>query len=233
MEILDELIFLIEKLKTAQSAKYQSIDKIQCLINLIEYHLLPPIEEKFHEYQNLTYKTKKPHEIDQSIITQIENMLDEADALIYFIRQKYDLDNEVHETDDEEDENNWPISNDVNFFEDCYDSNDYIIVLNEISKSVMKTIGIKDDNPIFVNLIAKIILDIRNKDDDDIIANKALVELTMTGFYMEKDDIKEMCKRIRETCQMHLIALDIAIEDIRDYHCSAELALSQIQKLIL
>ncbi len=42
------------------------------------------------------------------------------------------------------------------------------------------------------------------------------------------DDIKKMCKDTREKCKKQLFGLQIAINSLREYHCGAEDALTQI-----
>ena len=119
--------------------------------------------------------------------------------------------------------------------EDDYDDgteNKYDIVLNEISKSVLKTIGLDNDDEQIINLMGAILVGISSEDSDDNIAGRAFALLAMSGFMLPMEDIKEMCKKARENCKKQLLGLQIAFNSIREYECSAADALSQIEMFL-
>lgn len=109
------------------------------------------------------------------------------------------------------------------------ENDEYLIVLNEVAKSALRAIGIDDTDSRIINLMGTILIGISSGDNDDIIAGKAFAELMMTGFALDIESIKEMCKNTREKCQKQLLGLQIAFDSIRKYNCSALDALSQIE----
>ena len=121
---------------------------------------------------------------------------------------------------------------DNSFGEEELDNHECLIVLNEIAKKALITIGEEAMDPPMVDLMGKILLGINSGESDELIAVKAIAEFMLSGYALDEDSIKEMSKNTREKCQKHLFALQIAIGTIQDYHCSAEEALSQIANLL-
>lgn len=119
--------------------------------------------------------------------------------------------------------------------EDDYDDgtdNKYDIVLNEISKSALKTIGLDNDDEQIINLMGAILVGISSEDNDDNIAGRAFAQLAKSGFMLPMEDIKEMCNKARENCKKQLFGLQIAFNCLREYECSAADALSQIEMFL-
>ena len=112
------------------------------------------------------------------------------------------------------------------------ENDEYLIVLNEVAKSALHAIGIDDTDSRIINLMGTILIGISSGDNDNIIAGKAFAELMLTGFALDIESIKEMCKNTREKCQKHLLGLQIAIDTIQDYHCNAEIALMQVANIL-
>lgn len=121
---------------------------------------------------------------------------------------------------------------DNSFGEEELDNHECLIVLNEIAKKALITIGEEAMDPPMVDLMGKILLGINSGESDELIAVKAIAEFMLSGYALDEDSIKEMSKNTREKCQKHLFALQIAIGTIQDYHCSAEEALSQIANIL-
>jgi hypothetical protein len=73
-----------------------------------------------------------------------------------------------------------------------------------------------------------ILLGISSEESDDAIAGRAFAQLALSGFMLPMEDIKKMCKDTREKCKKQLFGLQIAMNSLQEYHCSAEDALTQI-----
>ena len=101
------------------------------------------------------------------------------------------------------------------------------IVLNEIAKSALKTIGVNSTDYRVVEVMKSILMSIIFGETDTVILGKAFSELVLSG-YMDRDIIEEMCVSARKKCQLQLLGLRIAFDGIRHYNCSAEEVLSQI-----
>jgi hypothetical protein len=121
---------------------------------------------------------------------------------------------------------------DKSFGEGKLDNHECLIVLNEIAKKALITIGEEAMDPPMVDLMGKILLGINSGESDELIAVKAIAEFMLSGYALDEVSIKEISKNTREKCQKHLFALQIAIGTIQDYHCSAEEALSQIANIL-
>lgn len=109
------------------------------------------------------------------------------------------------------------------------DEDEYDIVLNEVSRSALKAIGLDSEDEQSINLMGAILIGISSEESDDAIAGRAFAQLVMSGFMLPIDKIKEMCCKTREKCKKQLFGLQIAYGNLREYQCSAEDALSQIQ----
>ena len=100
-----------------------------------------------------------------------------------------------------------------------------------VALCVLKTID-EDDNPQMVELMDSILCRIILGEKDEVIAGKSFAELAMMGLFMPKDDLEAMCRKTRERCQKQILGLQIAIDSLQEYDCSAEDALSQIAMLL-
>lgn len=109
------------------------------------------------------------------------------------------------------------------------DEDEYDIVLNEVSRSALKAIGLDSEDEQSINLMGAILIGISSEESDDAIAGRAFAQLVMSGFMLPMEDIKEMCRKTREKCKKQVFGLQIAFSNLREYNCSAEEALSQIQ----
>ena len=79
-----------------------------------------------------------------------------------------------------------------------------------------------------VYIVNEFFLSISSEDSDDAIAGRVFGQLAMSGFMLPMEDIKEMCRKTREKCKKQLFGLQIAMNSLQEYHCSAEDALTQI-----
>ena len=120
----------------------------------------------------------------------------------------------------------------LDYGEEDDDANDetdeYVIVLNEVSKSALRAIGLNDDDDQFIKLMGTILIGISSNESDAAIAGKAFAQLAVSGFMLPMDQIKELCKDVREKCKGQLFWLQIAFNSLQEYNCSAADALLQI-----
>ena len=116
--------------------------------------------------------------------------------------------------------------------EEELDNHECLMVLNEIAKKALHTIGEEETDSSMVNLMGTILCGINSGESDELIAVKTMAELMLSGYALDENSIKEMSKNTREKCQKHLFALQIAIGTIQDYHCGAEVALSKIANMM-
>jgi hypothetical protein len=74
-----------------------------------------------------------------------------------------------------------------------------------------------------------ILVGVFSEESDETIAKRAFDQLVISGFILPMDDIKKICKEVREKCKKQLFLLQIAIDSMREYKCSGIDALCQIQ----
>ena len=116
--------------------------------------------------------------------------------------------------------------------DDEEEKDEYDIVLDEVSKSALKAIGLDNEDIQSINLMGSILIGISFDESDDAIAGKAFAQLAMSGFMLPMDKIKEMCSNTREKCKKQLFGLQIAFNSLQEYKCSALDALSQIEMFL-
>ena len=225
MELINKLESLADRLESLKQLSDIDIDiiSLQEQIGKIKSEELPQLDDEFIKYVNFINDGKDPDENEQNILDQMESLFDQINASISSICSKFGLDNSnfdnnslhIYTNEEETDE---------------YDSKskEFSIVLNEIAKSALKTIGINDTDNRTVEIMKSILTGIVLGDTDTAIVGKALSELLLSGFFLDKDKIKEMCVNTREKCLLQLLGLKIAIDSFRYYDCSAEQVLSQI-----
>jgi hypothetical protein len=181
------------------------------------------LDEEFDELRSRIYDEGEPDEAAEKLMDQIGDQFIQADALINTIREQFGLDYPDDEEDDElvrslleDDEDN------------DEDNDEYNVVLDEISKSALTAIGFNNEDSQSIGLMGTILLGISSEESDDAIAGRAFAQLVLSGFMLPMEDIKKMCKDTREKCKKQLFGLQIAMNSLREYHCSAEDALTQI-----
>ena len=143
----------------------------------------------------------------------VVSLVDDEDNGAFFDPLDYDDD------DDEEDD-------------EIDDEDEYDIVLNEVSRSALKAIGLDNEDEQSINLMGAILIGISSEESDDAIAGRSFAQLAMSGFMLPMEDIKEMCRKTRENCKKQLFGLQIAFNSLREYNCSALDALSQIEMFL-
>lgn len=222
MEIIDKLNSLIDRLEMIQHDKSPNINNLRVQINIIKNKELPQLMDEAGEFDDVNSE----NESEINIKDQIDDLLFQVEVLINTICLDFGLENrEAYNytdsslEDDEEDN-------------DEEDNDNYCIVLNEVSKSALKAIGLDNEDEHSINLMGIILVGISSEESDDAIAGRAFAQLAMSGFMLPMEDIKEMCRKTRENCKKQLFGLQIAFNSLREYNCSALDALSQIEMFL-
>lgn len=237
MKLMDEIQTVIKRLEDIKNLQIQDSDDIESQINDIEYNIMPQLDKAFDKYMDGIYEKGDPDKETTRQLDELGNSFLQADALIYEVRTKWGL--EPVEDDDDNSEDDELVCSIFGDDEEDTESggDEYDIVLQEISKSALSTLGIDaDDNT--VNLMGNILAGIASNESDETIVGMALTRLLMSGYVIDKTPegnrkkIKEIYNLTREKCKKQVFGLQIAFNSLNDYHCSAEEALAQIQMFL-
>ncbi len=223
MELVNKLNSIIGQLEEIRNLSDPDIDVVRKQVDDFENEILPKLDEEFDELRSRIYDEGDPDEAAEKLMDQIGDQFIQADALINTIREQFGLD---YPDDEEDDELVRSLLEDDE--EDDEDNDEYNVVLDEISKSALTAIGFDNEDSQSVGLMGTILLGISSEESDDAIAGRAFAQLALSGFMLPMEDIKKMCKDTREKCKKQLFGLQIAMNSLREYHCSAEYALTQI-----
>lgn len=217
MEIIDKLTAILNRLESLKQLQDADINYLEEQIDQIEYDDLPQLKDEINK--SIDYSDNNP---DYNLIVkeQIEDLFDKIDEAIYSVRIQFGLND--YKEDDEQIE-----YVDGGEYEQP-ESDVYSIVLKEVARSALKTIGFNNKDNNAVSVMETILVGILSKDDDDLITTKAFSELTLSGVVPDREEIMEMSKNTREKCQLQLLGLQLAIDSIREYNCGAFEVLSQI-----
>lgn len=223
MELVNKLNSIIGQLEEIRNLSDPDIDVVRKQVDDFENEILPKLDEEFDELRSRIYDEGDPDEAAEKLMDQIGDQFIQADALINTIREQFGLD---YPDDEEDDELVRSLLEDDE--EDDEDNDEYNVVLDEISKSALTAIGFNNEDSQSIGLMGTILLGISSEESDDAIAGRAFAQLALSGFMLPMEDIKKMCKDTREKCKKQLFGLQIAMNSLREYHCSAEDALTQI-----
>lgn len=224
MELENKIDAIIGLLEDILSLSDPDIESLRNQIDVIENEVLLKLDDEFDDWRCQIYDQGDPNEETDKLIDKIGDKFIEADTLINSIREKSDLE----EDDNEEGGGFWdPLDDD-----DSDDEDEYDIVLDEVSRSALKAIGLDNEDEQSINLMGAILIGISSEESDDAIAGRAFAQLAMYGFMLPMEDTKEMCRKARENCQKQLFGLQIASNSLREYNCSALDALSQIEMFL-
>ena len=221
MELENKLNSIIDQLEKIKNLAAPDIDIVRQQLDDIENKIIPKLDEEFNELSDRMYDEGDSNEAAKKFFDKIMNLFIHTNALIDTIREQLDLD---YSDDGDED-----CGLAMSLMDDGKDNDDYDIVLNEISKSALRAIGFDDKDPRTVGLMKTILVGISSNESDDAIAGRALAQLALSGFMLPMEKIKEIVKETREKCKKQVFGLQIAFSNLREYNCSAEEALSQIQ----
>ena len=229
MELIDKIKAIIGRLEDIRNQSNPNIEIIKRQVDFIENEELLNLDEEFDEWRNSLYDAGEPDEETNKIIDKIGDLFIQADELIATIRQQFEIEDVYDDIDDFDDEElsrtAWDDDDDHNDADD----EEYDIVLNEVSKSALIAIGIDNEDENSIKLMGTILIGISSEESDDAIAGRALAQLALSGFMLPMEKIKEIVKETREKCKKQVFGLQIAFSNLREYNCSAEEALSQIQ----
>lgn len=228
MELIDKIKAIIGRLEDIRNQSNPDFEIIKGQVDLIENEELLNLDEEFDEWINSLYDTGEPNEETGKIIDEIGDLFIQADELIVRIHQQFHMEDVYDDIDNLDDDElvrtSWDDDEDYNDAEDV----EFDIVLNEVSKSALIAIGFDNEDENSIKLMGTILIGISSEDSDDAIAGRVLGQLAMSGFMLPMEDIKEMCRKTREKCKKQLFGLQIAMNSLQEYHCSAEDALTQI-----
>lgn len=227
MELVNKLNSIIGQLEEFRNLSDPDIDVVRKQVDDFENEILPKLDEEFDELRSRIYDEGDPDEAAEKLMDQIGDQFIQADALINTIREQFGLD---YPDDEEDDELVRSLLEDDE--EDDEDNDEYNVVLDEISKSALTAIGFDNEDSQSVGLMRTILLGISSEESDDAIAGRAFAQLALSGFMLPMEDIKKMCKDTREKCKKQLFGLQIAMNSLQEYHCSAEDALTQIEMFL-
>ena len=229
MELIDKIKAIIGRLEDIRIQSNPNIEIIKRQVDFIENEELLNLDEEFDEWRNSLYDAGESDEETDKIIDKIGDLFIHADELIATIRQQFEIEDVYDDIDDFDDEElsrtAWDDDDDHNDADD----EEYDIVLNEVSKSALISIGIDNEDENSIKLMGTILIGISSEESDDAIAGRALAQLALSGFMLPMEKIKEIVKETREKCKKQVFGLQIAFSNLREYNCSAEEALSQIQ----
>ena len=229
MELIDKIKAIIGRLEDIRIQSNPNIEIIKRQVDFIENEELLNLDKEFDEWINSLYDAGEPDEETNKIIDKIGDLFIHADELIATIRQQFEIEDVYDDIDDFDDEEQsrtaWDDDDDYNDADD----EEYDIVLNEVSKSALIAIGIDNEDENSIKLMGTILIGISSEESDDAIAGRALAQLALSGFMLPMEKIKEIVKETREKCKKQVFGLQIAFSNLREYNCSAEEALSQIQ----
>ena len=229
MELIDKIKAIIGRLEDIRIQSNPNIEIIKRQVDFIENEELLNLDEEFDEWRNSLYDAGEPDEETDKIIDKIGDLFIHADELIATIRQQFEIEDVYDDIDGFDDEEQsrtaWDDDDDYNDADD----EEYDIVLNEVSKSALIAIGIDNEDENSIKLMGPILIGISSEESDDAIAGRALAQLALSGFMLPMEKIKEIVKETREKCKKQVFGLQIAFSNLREYSCSAEEALCQIQ----
>ena len=229
MELIDKIKAIIGRLEDIRIQSNPNIEIIKRQVDFIENEELLNLDKEFDEWIYSLYDAGEPDEETNKIIDKIGDLFIHADELIATIRQQFEIEDVYDDIDGFDDEEQsrtaWDDDDDYNDADD----EEYDIVLNEVSKSALIAIGIDNEDENSIKLMGTILIGISSEESDDAIAGRALAQLALSGFMLPMEKIKEIVKETREKCKKQVFGLQIAFSNLREYNCSAEEALSQIQ----
>ena len=229
MELIDKIKAIIGRLEDIRIQSNPNIEIIKRQVDFIENEELLNLDKEFDEWINSLYDAGEPDEETNKIIDKIGDLFIHADELIATIRQQFEIEDVYDDIDGFDDEEQSRTAWDDDDDHNDADDEEYDIVLNEVSKSALIAIGIDNEDENSIKLMGTILIGISSEESDDAIAGRALAQLALSGFMLPMEKIKEIVKETREKCKKQVFGLQIAFSNLREYNCSAEEALSQIQ----
>ena len=228
MELLKKIDAILGQLEEILSLSNPDTENLKKQIDIIENEELLKLDDEFDDWRGQIYDQGNSNEETDKLIDKIGDKFIEADTLINSICEKFGLEEEY---DDGDDGFLDPLDDDDDD-DDSNDEDEYVIVLDEVSNSALKAIGLDNEDEQSINLMGAILIGISSEESDEAIAGRAFAQLAMSGFMLPMEDIKDMCRKTRENCKKQLFGLQIAFNSLREYNCSALDALSQLEMFL-
>lgn len=102
-------------------------------------------------------------------------------------------------------------------------------VLNELSKSALRTLGMDaDEEPLLIGVMEHFLMGLSSSENETAIIGKASMYLMVSGRFLPEEEIKKMFADTREKCGRQVIGVITAYSDIEDFGCSAEDTLAHL-----
>ena len=221
MEIFDKLTILEERLEALKQLQDSDVDYLKEQIDKIAFEELPHLEDEINNYQISIYNGQELDEKEENTLNQLYDALAQVDATIHSVREQFGLNDSV-----ENHEQSYEYSGTGCQKES--EPNEFLIVLQEIAKSALHTLGIDNADSRVVSLMETILLGISTGEKDSIVVGRAFAELVGSGSFLDRDTIKDIYNKTHDKCQLQILGLKIAIDNIRYYNCGAEETLAQI-----
>lgn len=222
MEIIDKLRILVERLEALKQLQDSDVDYLKDQVDKIAYEELPLLVNEVNKYQMSIYYSIEQNEKEKGTLSKLYDLLVQVDATIHSVREQFGLNDSV-----ENHEQSYEYA-DSGFHKETK-SDEFTIVLQEIAKSALRTLAIDDSDSRVVSLMETILLGICicTGKKESLVVGWAFTELVGSGSFLERDTIKDIYKKTQDKCQLQILGLKIAIDNMQ-YNCSAEETLSQI-----
>lgn len=216
MKIIDELTALLNRLESLKQLQDADINYLEEEIDQIEYEDLPHLKDEINKF--IDYSDNNPNEAD--FVKQIEDLFEKIEENKHSVRIQFGLNNS-----EEDGEHIEYVDGGVY---EVPETTEFTIVLDEIAKSALNTIGMDITDSCMVNLMGTILLGISTGEKDSIVVGRAFAILVGSGSFIDMDTIKDIYNKTHDKCQLQILGLKIAIDCIQHYNCSAEETLAQI-----
>ena len=203
MELLKKIDAILGQLEEILSLSNPDTENLKKQIDIIENEELLKLDDEFDDWRGQIYDQGNSNEETDKLIDKIGDKFIEADTLINSICEKFGLEEEY---DDGDDGFLDPLDDDDDD-DDSNDEDEYDIVLDEVSRSALKAIGLGNEDEQSINLMGAILIGISSEESDEAIAGRAFAQLAMSGFMLPMEDIKDMCRKTRENCKKQLFGL--------------------------
>ena len=220
MEIIDKLRILVERLEALKQLQASDVDYLKDQIDKIAYEELPHLVNEVNKYQLSIYYGIEHNEKEKWTLSKLYDLLVQVDATIHSVREQFGLNDSV-----ENHEQSYEYAG-AGFYKET-EFDEFTIVLREIAKSALRTLTIDNTDSRVVSLMETILLGISTGKKDSLVVERAFAELVGSGSFLDRDTINDIYKKTHDKCQLQILGLKIAIDNMR-YDCSAEETLSQI-----
>ena len=173
MELLKKIDAILGQLEEILSLSNPDTENLKKQIDIIENEELLKLDDEFDDWRGQIYDQGNSNEETDKLIDKIGDKFIEADTLINSICEKFGLEEEY---DDGDDGFLDPLDDDDDD-DDSNDEDEYDIVLDEVSRSALKAIGLGNEDEQSINLMGAILIGISSEESDEAIAGRAFAQL--------------------------------------------------------